>query len=100
MLAVPGIRADLVQALGDAGVKELTSIQSKCLPHCLAGSDVLGKAKTGTGKTYTLSGPPPTSADEKRATEGATARALAGDAGLMQRSVQHLFDGIAARRGP
>jgi hypothetical protein len=60
---------------------------------------VFAYGQTGSGKTYTLSGPPPTSADEKRATEGATARALAGDAGLMQRSVQHLFDGIAARRG-
>ena len=39
-------------ALADAGVEELTPIQSSVLPHVLAGADVLAKAKTGTGKTF------------------------------------------------
>ena len=46
------LRAELVAALAEAGVKELTPIQSGVLPHCLDGKDVLAKAKTGTGKTF------------------------------------------------
>ena len=51
-LVAKGVREEFVQALSDAGVKELTPVQSECLPHCLAGIDVLAKAKTGTGKTF------------------------------------------------
>ena len=47
-----GIRAEVISALAEAGVKELTPIQSGVLPHCLEGRDVLAKAKTGTGKTF------------------------------------------------
>lgn len=46
-----GIREPLTHALLKAGVTSLTQVQLACLPHCLAGSDILAKAKTGTGKT-------------------------------------------------
>jgi len=52
MARAPGIRPELLSALASAGVKELTPVQSECLPHCLDGKDVLAKAKTGTGKTF------------------------------------------------
>ncbi len=39
------------QALTDAGYTSATEIQSKTIPHILAGKDILGCAQTGTGKT-------------------------------------------------
>lgn len=39
------------QALIDAGYTSATEIQSKTIPHILEGSDILGCAQTGTGKT-------------------------------------------------
>jgi len=50
-LHVEGVREVLVRALVDRGVSQLTPVQDACLPHCLAGKDVMAKAKTGTGKT-------------------------------------------------
>jgi ATP-dependent RNA helicase MSS116 len=46
-----GVSEPLVRALLDREVSALTPVQEACLPHCLAGKDVLAKAKTGTGKT-------------------------------------------------
>ena len=43
--------AGLVKALSAAGITSLTPVQKECLPHGLAGKDLLAKAKTGTGKT-------------------------------------------------
>lgn len=48
---LPGVSDPLVRALIAAGIVQLTPVQVACLPHCLAGGDVLAKAKTGTGKT-------------------------------------------------
>eukprot|EP00878_Enallax_costatus_P014390 GHUV01015050.1.p1 GENE.GHUV01015050.1~~GHUV01015050.1.p1 ORF type:complete len:149 (+),score=36.93 GHUV01015050.1:175-621(+) len=39
------------EALKQAGYVTLTAIQRAALPHALAGRDILGAAKTGSGKT-------------------------------------------------
>ena len=39
------------QAIADMGFEEATPIQSQSIPHILKGSDIIGQAQTGTGKT-------------------------------------------------
>ncbi|HME54394.1 MAG TPA: DEAD/DEAH box helicase [Candidatus Lokiarchaeia archaeon] len=46
-----GLIPTLLQAVQDAGYVEPTPIQTKAIPHVLAGKDLLGCAQTGTGKT-------------------------------------------------
>ncbi len=46
-----GLREELVQALRDVGYEAPTPIQAATIPPLLTGSDVLGQAQTGTGKT-------------------------------------------------
>ena len=43
--------APLLSALADVGYETPSPIQAACIPHLLAGSDLLGEAQTGTGKT-------------------------------------------------
>lgn len=45
------VRADIVEALSDAGIVHPFPIQSMTLPVALGGHDIIGQAKTGTGKT-------------------------------------------------
>jgi superfamily II DNA/RNA helicase len=47
-----GVPPRLVAALSDAGVTEAFPIQAATLPDSLAGRDVLGRGRTGSGKTY------------------------------------------------
>ncbi|MCR6033829.1 DEAD/DEAH box helicase [Nocardioides sp. zg-579] len=47
-----GVPADLTAVLADRGITEPTPIQAKTLPDSLAGRDVLGRGRTGSGKTY------------------------------------------------
>ncbi len=49
--AALGIEAPLLHALTKIGFVEPTDIQTQLIPHVLAGRDVLGQARTGTGKT-------------------------------------------------
>ena len=46
-----GLPQPILQALHDAGYVEPTEIQAQAIPPALEGRDVLGRAKTGTGKT-------------------------------------------------
>ena len=46
-----GLVQTLLRAVQDAGYVEPTPIQTKAIPHVLAGLDMLGCAQTGTGKT-------------------------------------------------
>ncbi|MCP2324194.1 ATP-dependent RNA helicase DeaD [Hamadaea flava] len=45
------LRSELLKALADLGYEEPTPIQRESIPPIAAGSDVLGQAATGTGKT-------------------------------------------------
>ena len=52
---------------------------------------VFAYGQTGSGKTYTTAGPPASAAGSNGA--------LQADAGVMQRAVQYLYAGMAARPG-
>lgn len=45
------LSAPILQALADVGYETPSPIQAACIPHLLSGSDILGEAQTGTGKT-------------------------------------------------
>lgn len=47
-----GVPARLVEALAPLGITHPTPIQAATLPDSLAGRDVLGRGRTGSGKTY------------------------------------------------
>ncbi len=46
-----GLRADLVRGLKEHGFRHPTPVQAQIIPLALSGRDVLGQARTGTGKT-------------------------------------------------
>jgi superfamily II DNA/RNA helicase len=46
-----GVRTEIVKALSEAGVERTFAIQELTLPLALAGDDIIGQARTGTGKT-------------------------------------------------
>src|ERR1043165_8399335 len=46
-----GLGPKLLQTVADAGYVTATPIQHNAIPHILAGSDLIGIAQTGTGKT-------------------------------------------------
>ena len=50
--AALGVPSSLVQILEQQGITTPTPIQAATLPDSLAGRDVLGRGRTGSGKTY------------------------------------------------
>lgn len=46
-----GVRPSLLRGLADMGFSEPSEIQALVIPPALAGNDILGQARTGTGKT-------------------------------------------------
>src|SRR5689334_3402113 len=49
--AALGVRPSLLRGLADAQFVTPSEIQSLLIPRALAGVDILGQARTGTGKT-------------------------------------------------
>ena len=47
-----GVDQDMVAALEDQGISEAFPIQEQTIPLALTGQDIIGQAKTGTGKTF------------------------------------------------
>ncbi|MBK8462256.1 MAG: DEAD/DEAH box helicase [Nigerium sp.] len=52
-----GVPASLAAVLADRGIDTPTPIQAATLPDSLAGRDVLGRGRTGSGKTYAFALP-------------------------------------------
>ncbi|WP_312240395.1 DEAD/DEAH family ATP-dependent RNA helicase [Pantoea sp.] len=52
-----GLNESILSALNDMGYEKPSPIQAECIPHLLAGRDVLGMAQTGSGKTAAFSLP-------------------------------------------
>ncbi|EDY20434.1 DEAD/DEAH box helicase domain protein [Chthoniobacter flavus Ellin428] len=83
--AALGLEPRLLSALKDAGYTEPTPIQGAAIPKILSGSDVIGIAQTGTGKTAAfvlpmlqlLANRPPVSGRKIRALVLAPTRELA-----------------------
>ncbi len=46
-----GVRPEIVEALADSGITHPFPIQAMTLPVAMQGHDIIGQAKTGTGKT-------------------------------------------------
>lgn len=40
-----------LHAIKDMGFERMTEVQARCIPHAMAGRDILGAARTGSGKT-------------------------------------------------
>ncbi|MCD2442646.1 DEAD/DEAH box helicase [Agromyces sp. SYSU K20354] len=47
-----GIASDIVDALAGKGIVDAFPIQEQTIPLALSGQDIIGQAKTGTGKTF------------------------------------------------
>jgi len=46
-----GIHSNIIKALSECGIKEPTDIQKQAIPIIKSGKDIIGKSKTGSGKT-------------------------------------------------
>src|SRR5947208_11744470 len=68
--AALGIRNSILRALAEAKFTTPSEIQAMLIPRALAGVDILGQARTGTGKTAAFAIPMLQRADKGVATQG------------------------------
>jgi Superfamily II DNA and RNA helicases len=71
-----GVPAPLITVLAGLGIDTPTPIQAATLPDSLAGRDVLGRGRTGSGKTYAFLLPLVARLSANRSTRRSTPRAL------------------------
>ncbi|MGB2840772.1 MAG: DEAD/DEAH box helicase, partial [Actinomycetes bacterium] len=71
-----GVPARLTGVLSGLGIDTPTPIQSATLPDALAGRDVLGRGRTGSGKTYAFLLPLVARLSDDRAARPKAPRAL------------------------
>lgn len=71
-----GVPARLSNVLSDLGIETPTPIQAATLPDALAGRDVLGRGRTGSGKTYAFLLPLVARLSDGRASRPKAPRAL------------------------
>ena len=71
-----GVPAHLTSVLSGLGIETPTPIQAATLPDSLAGRDVLGRGRTGSGKTYAFLLPLVTRLSTERTARSRTPRAL------------------------
>src|SRR5919106_4351504 len=69
--AALGIRPSILRALAEAKFVEPSEIQTMLIPRALEGIDILGQARTGTGKTAAFAIP-----ILQRATKGVSTQAI------------------------
>src|SRR5204863_4285925 len=67
--AALGVRPSILRALGELKFETPSEIQKLLIPRALAGVDVLGQARTGTGKTAAFGIPILQRADKGLATQ-------------------------------
>ena len=70
-----GVPARLSTVLARQGIETPTPIQAATLPDSLAGRDVLGRGRTGSGKTYAFLLPLVARLSRRRAARAAAPRA-------------------------
>jgi superfamily II DNA/RNA helicase len=88
-----GVPAPLVSVLTAAGITHPFPIQARTLPDTLAGRDILGRGKTGSGKTYAFSIPLVSRLSEAK-------RRTSGPSGLVLAPTRELATQIAATLEP
>lgn len=52
-----GLNSEIIKAIKEIGYESPSPIQIKTIPHLIEGSDIIGQAQTGTGKTAAFSIP-------------------------------------------
>src|SRR5438094_6329882 len=67
--AALGVRPSILRALAEAKFTTPSEIQTMLIPRALAGVDILGQARTGTGKTAALGIPILQKCDKGAATQ-------------------------------
>ena len=91
----------LVQVLADRGIHTPTPIQAATLPDSLAGRDVLGRGRTGSGKTFAFALPVVArlAANRRRPASGRPRALILAPTRELAAQIAESFEGLAKASG-